>query len=167
MTRWRGWWRWAPSTPRVVRSRRTAGFGTCLPIPTATSSVRCVRRRTWSGLDVQVRAGRWGGCPVWWAGVCARPPRDDQRLVETTEYRAAAAGRFGGVEPRRQARAFLLGLLSDVDARSCWQVAEQAGDATPHRMQLLLVEAVWDADKVRDDLRPVRGRRAGRSRPRC
>lgn len=125
---------------------------------------------------------------MWWAGVCARPPRDDQRLVETTEYRAAAAGhsvdadgwlaefdtgfaatagRFGGVEPRRQARAFLLGLLSDVDARSCWQVAEQAGDATPHRMQLLLVEAVWDADKVRDDLRPVRGRRAGRSRPRC
>jgi SRSO17 transposase len=94
--------------------------------------------------------------------------------VETTEYHAAAAGdsvnaaqwieefeagfayvagRFGRVEPRRQARAFLLGLLSDVDTRSCWQLAEQAGDRTPHRMQRLLGEAVWDADAARDDVR--------------
>jgi SRSO17 transposase len=94
--------------------------------------------------------------------------------VETIEYRAAAAGhsvsaeewlaefdsgfariagRFGRVEPRRQARAYLLGLLSDVDTRTCWQLAEQAGDRTPHRMQRLLGEAVWDADTVRDDVR--------------
>jgi SRSO17 transposase len=66
---------------------------------------------------------------------------------------ACIAGRFGRVEPRRQARAFLLGLLSDVDTRSCWQLAEQAGDRTPHRMQRLLGEAVWDADAVRDDVR--------------
>src|SRR6266536_1608346 len=66
---------------------------------------------------------------------------------------AYIAGRFGRVEPRRQARAFLLGLLSDVDTRTCWQLAEQAGDRTPHRMQRLLGEAVWDADKVRDDVR--------------
>ncbi|WP_405100783.1 transposase [Micromonospora sp. NBC_01412] len=62
------------------------------------------------------------------------------------------AGRFSRVEPRRQARSFLLGLLSDVDTRSCWQLAEQAGDA-PHAMQRLLGEAVWDADAVRDDVR--------------
>ena len=66
---------------------------------------------------------------------------------------AAIAGRFGRVEPRRQARAFLLGLLSDVDTRSCWQLAEQAGDGSPHAMQRLLGETVWDADKVRDDVR--------------
>ena len=66
---------------------------------------------------------------------------------------AYIAGRFGRVEPRRQARSFLLGLLSDVDTRSCWQLAEQAGDRTPHRMQRLLGEAVWDADAVRDDVR--------------
>ncbi len=47
----------------------------------------------------------------------------------------------------------LLGLLSDVDTRTCWQLAEQAGDVSPHRMQRLLGEAVWDADKVRDDVR--------------
>ena len=66
---------------------------------------------------------------------------------------ARIAGRFGRVEPRWQARSFLLGLLSDVDTRSCWQLAEQAGDVSPHAMQRLLGEAVWDADKVRDDLR--------------
>jgi DDE superfamily endonuclease len=32
-------------------------------------------------------------------------------------------------------------------------LAEQAGDVSPHRMQRLLGEAVWDADKVRDDVR--------------
>ncbi|HEU5006255.1 MAG TPA: transposase, partial [Jatrophihabitantaceae bacterium] len=66
---------------------------------------------------------------------------------------AYIAGRFSRVEPRRQARAFLLGLLSDVDTRSCWQLAEQAGDRSPHRMQRLLGEAVWDADAARDDVR--------------
>jgi SRSO17 transposase len=66
---------------------------------------------------------------------------------------AAIAGRFGRVEPRRQARAFLLGVLSDVDTRSCWQLAEQAGDTSPHAMQRLLGDAVWDADQVRDDVR--------------
>ena len=66
---------------------------------------------------------------------------------------AAIAGRFGRVEPRRAARGYLLGLLSDVERRTCWQLAEQAGDVSPHRMQRLLGEAVWDADAVRDDVR--------------
>jgi SRSO17 transposase len=66
---------------------------------------------------------------------------------------ARIAGRFGRAEPRLRARAFLLGLLSDVDSRSCWQLAEQAGDTSPHAMQRLLADAVWDADAVRDDLR--------------
>jgi SRSO17 transposase len=74
-------------------------------------------------------------------------------LAEFDSGFARIAGRFGRVEPRWQARAFLLGLLSDVDTRSCWQLAEQAGDRTPHRMQRLLGEAVWDADAVRDEVR--------------
>jgi hypothetical protein len=37
---------------------------------------------------------------------------------------ARIAGRFGRREPRWRARAFLLSLLSDVDTRSCWQLAE-------------------------------------------
>ena len=74
-------------------------------------------------------------------------------LAEFDTGFAAIAGRFTRVEPRRQARAFLFGLLSDVDTRSCWQLAEQAGDVSPHAMQRLLGEAVWDADAVRDDVR--------------
>jgi len=66
---------------------------------------------------------------------------------------ARIAGRFGRREPRLQARSFLLGVLSDVDTRSCWQLAERAGDTTPRAMQRLLGEAVWDADAVRDDIR--------------
>lgn len=72
-------------------------------------------------------------------------------LAEFDSGFAAIAGRFARVETRRRARAFLLGPLSDVDTRSCWQLAEQPGDASPHAMQRLLGEAVWDADKVRDD----------------
>ena len=33
------------------------------------------------------------------------------------------------------------------------KLVEQAGDASPHAMQRLLEDAVWDADAVRDDLR--------------
>ncbi|GAA1578091.1 IS701 family transposase [Dactylosporangium maewongense] len=76
-----------------------------------------------------------------------------QWLAEFDTGFAAIAGRFGRVEPRRQARLFLLGLLSDVDTRSCWQLAEHAGDVSPHAMQRLLGEMVWDADRVRDDVR--------------
>jgi SRSO17 transposase len=57
------------------------------------------------------------------------------------------------VEPRRRARAFVLGLLSGLRRKNCWTIAEQAGDATPDGMQHLLAAARWDADAVRDDVR--------------
>jgi SRSO17 transposase len=57
------------------------------------------------------------------------------------------------VEPRRRARAFVLGLLADLPRKNCWTIAEHAGDATPDGMQHLLAGAVWDHDAVRDDVR--------------
>src|SRR5262250_110516 len=63
------------------------------------------------------------------------------------------AGRFTRVEPRRRARAFVLGLLSDLPRKNCWSIAEHAGDRSPGGMQHLLGRARWDADGVRDDLR--------------
>ncbi|NVI86433.1 IS701 family transposase [Actinomadura sp. BRA 177] len=63
------------------------------------------------------------------------------------------AGRFGRVEPRRRARALVLGLLSDLPRKNCWTLAEHAGDANPYGLQHLLSRARWDADAVRDDLR--------------
>jgi SRSO17 transposase len=68
---------------------------------------------------------------------------------------ARVAKRFGRVEPRRRARSFVEGLLSDLPRKNCWTIAEHAGDATPDGMQHLLSRAVWDADKVRDDVRDV------------
>jgi len=69
------------------------------------------------------------------------------------EVMGRIAGRFSRVEPRRRARAFLLGLLAELPRKNCWTIAEHAGDATPDGMQHLLAGASWDADGARDDLR--------------
>ncbi|WP_344050688.1 IS701 family transposase, partial [Planotetraspora silvatica] len=63
------------------------------------------------------------------------------------------AGRFGRVEPRKQARAYVMGLLAPVERKNGWQLAEAAGDSSPDRMQRLLNNARWDAREVRVDLR--------------
>jgi SRSO17 transposase len=69
------------------------------------------------------------------------------------ELMGRIAGRFGRVEPRRRARAFVTGLIAGLPRKNCWTIAEHAGDATPDGMQHLLGRARWDADGVRDDLR--------------
>ena len=61
--------------------------------------------------------------------------------------------RFARSEARRRAVAYVQGLLSPVERKNGWQLAEQAGDASPYGVQHLLGRATWDADKVRDDLR--------------
>ena len=63
------------------------------------------------------------------------------------------AGRFRRPEPRRRVLEYLKGLLSPVERKNGWQLAEQAGDATPDGVQRLLYNYRWDADLVRDDLR--------------
>lgn len=52
----------------------------------------------------------------------------------------------------RQAESYLRGLLSQVDRKNSWQLAEAVGADTPHGFQRLLGRARWDADHVRDDL---------------
>ena len=66
---------------------------------------------------------------------------------------ARIAGRFTRVEPRTTARALVVGLLSGVQRKSCWWLAEAAGHRSPDAMQRLLRTAKWDADAVRDDVR--------------
>jgi len=63
------------------------------------------------------------------------------------------AGRFGRIEPRLCARAFVSGLMSAIERKNCWWLAEAAGHRNPYRMQELLGRAVWDAEAVRDDVR--------------
>lgn len=66
---------------------------------------------------------------------------------------ARLAPRFGRAEPRRQALAYLRGLLAPLERKNGWQLAEAAGQASPDRVQDFLSRTHWDADAVRDDLR--------------
>ncbi|MEU9058365.1 IS701 family transposase [Streptomyces sp. NPDC048430] len=60
------------------------------------------------------------------------------------------APRFTRVEPRRRAREFVLGLLSDLPRKNCWTLAEHAGDATPDGLQLQGDDAVLVVDETGD-----------------
>lgn len=61
--------------------------------------------------------------------------------------------RFARSEQRHRMRRYLEGLLSPVERKNGWQLAEQAGETRPYGMQRLLAGAKWDANAVRDDLR--------------
>ena len=69
------------------------------------------------------------------------------------EVHGRVAGRFHRSEPRRRALEYLKGLISPVERKNGWQLAERAGDATPDGVQRMLSTYQWDADLVRDDLR--------------
>src|SRR5688500_4657275 len=47
----------------------------------------------------------------------------------------------------------MLGMVSGLDRKNCWTIAEHRGALTPDGLQHLLARASWDADDVRDDLR--------------
>jgi SRSO17 transposase len=73
-----------------------------------------------------------------------------------TEFSAVLdriAPRFSRYEPLRHAGELMLGMVSGLDRKNCWTIAEHRGDATPDGLQHLLARAKWDADAVRDDLR--------------
>jgi SRSO17 transposase len=73
-----------------------------------------------------------------------------------TEFSAVIdriAPRFARYEPLRHAGELMAGMVSGLDRKNCWTIAEHRGDATPDGLQHLLARASWDADAVRDDLR--------------
>jgi SRSO17 transposase len=57
---------------------------------------------------------------------------------------------FGRSEPRRQAGLYLEGLLSAVERKNGWQLAEHLGDARPWRTQRVLSHVQWDEAAARD-----------------
>ena len=72
---------------------------------------------------------------------------------ELDKMHVRIASRFVRTEPRQRSLVYLRGLLSGVERKNGWQLAEEAGELTPDGMQRLLSTARWDADAVRDDLR--------------
>ena len=59
---------------------------------------------------------------------------------------------FGRLETRERAKSYIRGLLSPIERKNGWQIAEELGEATPYSVQYLLNRARWDADELRDIL---------------
>jgi SRSO17 transposase len=69
------------------------------------------------------------------------------------ELAAQLGQHFARAESRQRAIAYLQGLLSPIERKNGWQLAEQAGERHPDNFQPLLNRATWSPDAVRDDLR--------------
>jgi SRSO17 transposase len=109
-----------------------------------------------------------------WRPDVPRPPGEHPVLVWNNRIAAVAAAhsvdpdrwqrgfsavldriesRFARYEPLRHAAGLMLGMLSGLDRKNCWTIAERRGEASPDGLQHLLARAKWDAEEVRDDLR--------------
>ena len=82
----------------------------------------------------------WSGSMLAW-----------QRELDALKVRLGPL--FGRRELRASCGAFLDGLLSGVERKTGWLMAEQAGLERPYRMQSLLGRSHWDADALRDTVR--------------
>ena len=60
---------------------------------------------------------------------------------------------LGRRELKETCGAFLDGLLSGIERKTGWLMAEQAGAERPYRMQSLLGRSRWNADALRDEVR--------------
>jgi hypothetical protein len=60
---------------------------------------------------------------------------------------------FGQARSRKAAFAYVQALLRADGRRSCWQLAELAGHASPRRLQALLADYVWDAQVLAERVR--------------
>lgn len=76
----------------------------------------------------------------------------DQWTDEFVAFHGRFAHLFARSESRAQAVKYLRGLLSRVERKNTWQMAEAVGDAIPDGMQRLLYRTPWDADSACDIL---------------
>jgi SRSO17 transposase len=79
-------------------------------------------------------------------------------MVAAAEWSAALGSLVGGLSSfysaagRQRALHYVQGLLTPVERKNGWQLAEAVGDTSPAAMQDFLGRTRWDADAVRDDL---------------
>lgn len=78
--------------------------------------------------------------------------RRDEWIAELEDLFAYIGHRFGRREMQERALDYLIGLLSPLERKNGWQLAEAADYPSPYSLQHLLDRAHWDADAVRDDL---------------
>jgi SRSO17 transposase len=75
-----------------------------------------------------------------------------------TLWQTEVERRMGAQCARREIRwrawAYIRGLLSPVERKNGWQMAAVNGESTPYGVQHVLGRALWDADALRDEVRP-------------
>jgi SRSO17 transposase len=81
------------------------------------------------------------------------PSAEELWTAEFQEVCERIGPSFARSETRKRAGIYLQGLLSPIERKNGWQLAEEAGESTPYAMQYLLDRAVWDAEQLRDMLR--------------
>ncbi len=78
--------------------------------------------------------------------------RKERQLRAALEETTRRLGKhFANPAARATAGAYLQSLLSSVERKNSWQLAEAAGFDTPYRFQHLLGRGAWDADALRDE----------------
>ena len=61
------------------------------------------------------------------------------------ELHERIAGRFGRAEPRSRVREYVSGLVTGLERKNGWTLAEWAGEVGPDGMQRRLRRAVWSS----------------------
>jgi len=84
--------------------------------------------------------GQWSGSLLAWER-------------ELSAFKERLAPVFRRRELKETGAAFLDGLLSGIERKTGWLMAEQAGLERPYRMQALLGRSRWDAEALRDAVR--------------
>src|SRR6266516_1306511 len=77
----------------------------------------------------------------------------DVVAAELDRVHELIAGRFARAELRARVREYVSGLVTGLERKNGWTLAEWAGEVSPDGMQRLLRRADWDVDGVRDDVR--------------
>ncbi|MCH0569841.1 transposase [Streptomyces sp. MUM 136J] len=72
---------------------------------------------------------------------------------ELSELTGSLGRLFNRPEPRVAFTQYVEGLLAELPKKNGWTLAERAGHVTQDRMQWLLNGSVWDADRLRDEVR--------------
>lgn len=73
-------------------------------------------------------------------------------IEEVDAAASRIAPRFSRKDLRAHSARYLRGLISRVERKNGWQLAEELGEQTPTNLQHFIARSSWDADQVRDDL---------------
>ena len=77
----------------------------------------------------------------------------DRWMSALDELMERIGGCFARSDSRQRAREYVVGLLSDIERKNGWQLAEALGQSTPYALQQFIYRGRWDPGDVRDAVR--------------